>query len=280
MKTFFVPVFALLLVLTLAVSLSPLALAQEEAENPVIAATEDGVMLPAEELAAGIVTLTFQNDTEAPFSPILARLNEGKTVEDFMGAMQQGPAAAFAVVTVLGSPEVGVESSADVTYDLLAGDYLLLSFASDGPPDLLPFSVAETQGETGEAPEADAEVSLVDFAFAIPAELRTGEQLWEIANLGEQPHQMQVFRVDDDATLPDVTEALTTAMMAAEAGPPEMPFETAFAWTLMSPDTRAWVEVNLEPGTYAVVCFIPDTTSEEMVSHLEHGMITLVTVSE
>jgi hypothetical protein len=279
MKTFFVP-FLVLLALTLATSLSSMALAQEEAENPVIAATEDGVMLPAEELVAGIVTLTFQNDTQAPFSPILARLNEGKTMEDFMGAMQQGPAAALAVVTILGGPEVGAESSAEVTYELLAGDYLLLSFASDGPPALLPFSVTEKQGETGEAPEADVEVSLVDFAFAITAELKTGEQLWEIANLGEQPHEMFVFRVDDDATLSDVTEALTTAMMSAEAGPPEMPFETAFAWTPMSPDTRAWVEVDLEPGTYAVVCFIPDTMSEAMVSHLEHGMIRLVTVSE
>lgn len=197
-----------------------------------------------------------------------------------MGAMQQGPAAALAVVTILGGPEVGEEGSADVTYELLAGDYLLLSFASDGPPALLPFSVAEAQGETGEAPEADVEITLVDFAFAITAELKTGEQLWEIANLGKQPHEMFVFRVDDDATLPDVTEALTTAMMSAEAGPPEIPFETAFAWTPMSPDTRAWVEVDLEPGTYAAVCFIPDTTSEAMVSHLEHGMIVLVTVSE
>ena len=178
---------------------------------------------------------------------------------------------------------MGAESSVDVTYDLLTGEYLLLSFASDGPPGpptLLPFSVVETQDEAGEVPEADVEVSLVDFAFAIPAELKAGTQLWEIANLGEQPHEMFMFRVDDDATLPDVTQALTTAMMTAEAGTPEMPFETAFAWTPMSPDTRAWVEVDLEPGTYAVVCFIPDTTSEAMVSHLEHGMIALVTVSD
>ena len=54
--------FVLLLALAYVIGTASMALAQEEeVENPVIASTEDGVTLPAEELVAGIITLSFQN---------------------------------------------------------------------------------------------------------------------------------------------------------------------------------------------------------------------------
>ena len=76
---------------------------------------------------------------------------------------------------------------------------------------------------------------------------------------------------------------LMEAMMASEGGPPEMPFETALFWSPMSADMSAWVEVDLEPGTYAIICFLPDLLAEEgaePMSHLQHGMVSLLTVSE
>ena len=45
-----------------------------------------------------------------------------------------------------------------ITYGLLAGDYLLLSFAAAGPPTMLPFAIAEAEDEAIETPEADVEV--------------------------------------------------------------------------------------------------------------------------
>jgi hypothetical protein len=59
-----------------------------------------------------------------------------------------------------------------------------------------------------------------------------------------------------------------------------MPYEQAFSFIGISPGENAWMTVNLEPGTYAALCFIPDATSEDMTSHLAHGMITIITVGE
>lgn len=252
------------------------AASAQEASLPTISATAEGITVP-EGLVAGLTTLVFRNDTEAPFSPILARLKEGKTMEDFMAAMQAGPAGALAVVVILGGVETAPGGSYNITYNLLAGDYILLSFAQQGPPTILPFSVASSEHQ---APQPDVVVNLVDFAFAMPTSLAAGTQVWEIANIGEQPHEMAILRVEESATLEDVSAQLIAALASAENGPPEMPYETAFMWTPMSPGTRAWLEVNLEPGTYVVVCFIPDFTSEEMLTHLQHGMIALITVVE
>jgi hypothetical protein len=278
-----------LLIVLLATSFSTVALAQDEAtataqaeesKYPVIAATEDGITLPTEPLVTGIVTLTLRNDTETPFSPILARFKEGKTMDDLMAAMQQGPDAPLAVVSILGGPGVPAGSSVDVTYELPAGDYLVASFeAPNAPPSILPFTVVEAQDaaatETPE-PEADVSATMVEYAFGLPEQIKSGPQLWEIANEGHLIHEMVIFRVDDDATLPEVTETLMTAMQAAQNGFPEIPYESTFSWMAMSPGGHAWVQVDLEPGKYVVVCLVPENNTP----HMAHGMIKLVTVSE
>src|SRR5215213_2070946 len=129
MKTYLPGMIILLFVSIVLVSLPDTALAQQEPSevHPTIVATEDGIVLP-EGLVAGIVTLTFQNDTEIPFSPTLARLNDGKTLQDFMTAMQAGPAGALAVVTILGGVGALPGASLNITYDLPAGNYLFLNF--------------------------------------------------------------------------------------------------------------------------------------------------------
>lgn len=257
------------------------AFAQEEMEYPTIVAAEDGITLP-DGLVSGISTITLQNDTEIDFQPTLARFIDGATMEDFMAAMQaQDFAGMLATVSALGSTPVLPGESADVTFDLTAGDYLLLNFGPGGPPTILPFSVAENEGDVIEAPEADVEIVMTDFAFGMPVEQVTGDAVWHFSNAGEQIHEIVIFSVDEDATVEGVTQAVTEAMMAATPGTqPEMPYEEAFAFIGLSPEENAWMTVDLEPGTYAALCFIPDVTSEEMTPHLAHGMITIFTVAE
>lgn len=252
-----------------------------DGEHLVIVANADGITLP-EAWVSGITTITLQNDTDIDFQPAITRFINDATMEDFMAAMQaQDFAGMLATVSALGSATAKPGESVEITYDLIAGDYLFLNFVPAGPPTLLPFTVAENEGEPVEAPEADVEIVMVDFAFGMPVELTSGAALWHFSNEGEQTHEIVIFSVEDDATVEGVTAAMTEAMMAAVPGTPmEMPYETAFAFVGMSPDENAWMEVSLEPGTYAALCVIPDTTSEEMVTHLAHGMITIFTVTE
>ncbi len=269
----------IVVLLTALVTIS--AVAQDEMEYPTIVTNADGITLP-EGLVSGVTTLTLQNDTEIDFQPAIARFVEGATMEDFMAAMQaQDFAGMLATVSVLGSPSVKPGEAVDVTYDLAAGDYVFLNFAPAAPPTILPFTVAENEGEPVEAPEEDVEIQMVDFAFAMPIELTTEEVVWKFTNAGEQTHEMVVFSVEEDDTVDSVSEAMMEAMMAATPGArPEWPYEDAFSFVGISPGETAWMNVELAPGTYAAVCFIPDVTSEEMMTHLQHGMIVLFTVSE
>jgi hypothetical protein len=267
--------------LLVAALIVPSAFAQDT-EPVVIAATADGITLP-EGLTAGYTVITFNNETEAPFAPVLARLNDGATVEQFMGALAQGPQAALALVGVLGNPDVHPGESRQVGYDLLAGDYLFIQIGPGGPPNILPFSVAEAEGEPTPVPEADVTMQMVDFAFAIPGEIAAGEQVWQISNLGEQVHHMFVYKVEDDAELPATLEAFIAAYRAIVPGQPfEFPYENVYTWEVMSPGETAYPVIDLRAGRYAIVCFIGDSASpsDAMISHLEHGMLRLVSVTE
>ena len=264
------------------------AVSAQEESLPTISATAEGMTVP-EGLIAGLTTIVFQNDSEAPFAPFIFRLNEGKTTPDLMGALQSGGFnAVFEVVTILGNPDTQPGESYQVTYDLLAGDYVLLSFGDfrGGPPTILPFSVAENETEleaTPEPMEADVVVQLADFVFAVPTKIDTGAQLWQIENVGEQAHHMVVFAVEDDVTLEAVTAAIMDALMNATSFPPPIPYETVFGWGIMSPAQSAYIELDLEPGKYVFVCFLPDQTAEDpeqAMTHFAHGMIKLVTIDE
>jgi hypothetical protein len=168
-----------------AMSLMLAALAQDApASYPefTIVANAEGITLP-EGLTAGFTTLAFQNDTEAAFAPALARFREGKTMEDFMTAMAQGPAgqqAALEAVAVLGNPDAAPGEVERATYNLLAGEYLLVNFAPGGPPTILPFTVADAATDLAAEPDAQVEVTLVDYAFAMPGVLSAGDQVHHV----------------------------------------------------------------------------------------------------
>lgn len=241
-------------------------------------ASADGVVIP-EDLSAGLTTITFTNETEAPYSPLFLRLNDGVAMEDFLSAMGGSPADAVALVSILGGLETSPGESTSVTYNLAAGNYLFGNFASD-EPDINPFTVAESGDQAAATPEphdSNVLVTFVDFAFGIPETLESGAHLWQLNNQGEQPHEMGVFKVDDDATLDDVQTTLLK-LMTSEDESAEMPYDEAFFWTPMSPGAQAWTEVDLEPGTYVAVCFFPDFTSADMTPHMMKGMIRLFKV--
>lgn len=245
----------------------------EEVVNPIVFSAE-GITFP-EELVAGPVTLTFVNDTEdAYFAPIIAGLAEDKTMDDLITELTENPAGLPPEwVTLYGGTGVSPEGSVTITFDLPAGEYALLNFAGE-MPTFDPFSVVETD-EPAEAPETDVEVSLVDFAFTIPSELAAGPQVWQITNEGEQWHEMAVFHLlDESLTIDDVLE------LAMSPEVPEGLVEEVFIWHPSDPGTIAWTELDLEPGSYAILCFLPDLATEEMEPHFMHGMSAIVTVTE
>lgn len=268
---------------------------QSDLPTATITLSEDGLVAP-ETLTAGWVEITFEATDEAPLLAFLARLDDDASMDDFMAALMGimgGDAGIIPPATFIGAPAVMPGAPQSVTYNLAAGSYILLNIAG-GQPQITTFAVEGDSADADFEPEADLTVSLVDFAFGLPTELVAGEQTWLIENLGQQWHELALIPVPDGTTLEEAMsllmanesgesdesgEAGETGEEEAEGGAGAGPQFAAF-WSPMSAGERAWVKMNLTPGTYLVSCFIPDVHSDEHASHAALGMVQIVTVTE
>lgn len=248
-----------------------------------ITLSSEGLTAP-ETIPAGWVEITFENTAEAPLFGIMGRLDDDATMDDFMDALMGimgGDAGIVPPATFTGAPAAMPGTSQLVTYNLAAGSYILLNVAGE-EPQITTFVVEGEAVESDFEPEADLTVALVDFAFGLPVELPAGEQIWKIENLGDQWHELIAIPVPDGTTLEDALSLLMAVEgegegeEESESGMPEF----AAAWSPMSAGERAWIQVDLAPGTYLVTCFIPDANSDEHAIHAALGMIQIVTVTE
>jgi uncharacterized cupredoxin-like copper-binding protein len=110
----------------------------------------------------------------------------------------------------------------------------------------------------------------VDYAFeGIPTELEAGPTSFSFANEGEAAHEMFIARLGDGVDLDE--------LLAADREPTEEEAQE-IGGTFSEPggETTYINAEDLEPGTYAVLCFIP---GPEGKPHFELGMKSTFTVA-
>ena len=245
-------------------------MAQGEIPGVTVTATEDAIDLPSE-VPSGLVTFTFVNDrAEAPFVPLIGRLNDGVTPDDIAAAEKSdNPMDVLSLVVLYGGTAIAPGESLTYTTELTPGNYAL-----NDDPQTLYFTVTESDVTDLSQPESDVALALVDFAFGVPSDFTSGSHIWHIQNFGTQWHEVAVFKVDDGTTVQDARDAL----MAADPENGDLPYgDPAFLWLPSGPNTQSWVPVDLEAGTYVVACFLPDVNGD-FSPHMAHGMIQTFTV--
>ena len=135
--------------------------------------------------------------------------------------------------------------------------------------------------ETVAAPEAGVVLEMTDDLEYIvtPDPVPAGPQIWEFANTGMQSaHHVVMVRAPDDIT----SEQIVTEFSAMMSGTPPTgePLMAQMAWVgyaaLQSGGQTTWAEFDLEPATYAVICFIFDPVTGR--PHVIDGMATVFTV--
>jgi len=111
----------------------------------------------------------------------------------------------------------------------------------------------------------DADISLVDFGFSVNGTFEPGETV-TVANQGEQPHELVVYRLGDDVAFDEAAAALRDPT----SGPP--PFPSAGGVGALAPGAAVQLALPDEPGDYVVVCFVPDVAGDGE-PHSAHGMV-------
>lgn len=232
-------------------------------------------------IEAGFTSLTFTNAGTEPHHIQLARLNDGVTKDQVMAALQEGEQATLALVDLVGG--VGVimpgQNQTVITDLSRPGTYIELCLVpnAEGVPHfalgMTRFFEVTAPATAAERPDitADLVIRMVDFGYNFPAEIRAGPQVWEVVNDGPQPHEMALMKIADGRT---VEEALATFTGPPVQGPPAaLPVGGVQALEVGGSN---FVELDLTPGNYIVVCFVGDPETGR--PHIALGMVSSFTV--
>ncbi|MGI8688462.1 MAG: hypothetical protein ACR2M3_07765 [Thermomicrobiales bacterium] len=232
---------------------------------------------------AGMTMAQMKNLGQEDHQTQFMRLNDGVTLAQVQAAFQMGEraTATLATLTTLvggpGTASAGGTSTAMM--NLSEGQYLLACFipGRDGIPHaakgmVLPLTVTPATAPAAPAPTTQGTVMMREFSYILSTStLPAGRSMLAVINEGAQAHEFGLLRLVLGKSAADVTGYFA----ATPTGPP--PFASAGGLTALSPRERGIAVLDLTPGSYAAVCFLPDAASGK--EHLQLGMIAGLTVT-
>jgi hypothetical protein len=244
-----------------------------------ITAQDDSFTMPTS-LPSGLVDIAFRNVGTQPHQANIARLHAGVTPAQFQQQLRQNLVAALDLVTFVGGPNVvDPGGRQDVVINLAAGEYVAICAVTgpDGKPHFMDgmisfFSVGKPSTSQPSAPSASATVTLREFLFTLPTNLKAGSYTWLVTNVGTQPHEMALLKLAPGKSQSDALDFL-----ARQPPPGAPPFAYAGGMGALSPGGSAWLKLTLSKGTYVALCYVPDARNG--TPHFMEGMITHFTVS-
>jgi hypothetical protein len=230
-----------------------------------------------DQIAAGMTTFRLVNDGPGMHHLVLIRLDSAKTAADLQAAMQKpGPFPGWAVLA--GGPNaVDPATESTATVDLVAGNYVMICFVDvpNGVPHFAkgmvrPLTVTPSATASTSAPAADVVITLSDYQFGVSQPLTAGPHIIRVDTKPGQPHELVLIRLNPGKTQKDMF-----AWMQKMQGPP--PGHVAGGASPSAAGSPVYVTVNLVPGKYLLICFLPDATNGK--PHFTHGMVQSVDVA-
>jgi hypothetical protein len=269
--------FACLTALFAAMALAACGNDSEDAQELSFAVQSKGkaVTIAAPESAeAGLAEITLTNDTDSSADLQLIRItgeHSAKEVVEGLGKAIQGQGFPEWLFVAGGIGTLGAGESATVTQVLQPGEYYAFN-TEGGQPDAKSAAVTEVTGEESdeEIEGGEATVDAAEYVFNAEA-LPSGATEIAFDNIGTQPHHLIASPIKGDATGEDVERAFKS-----EKGPPPLDEKGTKSTAVLEGGEGQLVTLDLEPGRYALYCFVTDR--EGGPPHALKGMVDEVEV--
>jgi hypothetical protein len=273
------PSFVALLALAVTVSVGLGACGgDEEAQTLAFTVTQDGKVSKVSgpgSAEAGLAEITLENEGKGESDLQLIRVEGDHSAEEVVEGLDAAingkafPEWFFAGGGV-GTTVAG--NSQTVTQVLEPGTYYAFDTeGSQGPPDAASIPVLEVSGdESDETVEADTTVEAFEYGFEAE-ELSSGKAEIVFDNTGDQPHHLLASPLVGDSTVEDVERFFKT-----NKGKPPLEEEGGQTTAVIEGGEGQLITLDLEPGRYALYCFITDRQGGP--PHALKGMVDEVEV--
>ncbi|MBA3316669.1 MAG: hypothetical protein H0T50_01070 [Gemmatimonadales bacterium] len=273
----------LVLVIILAGSLASCQPAAERPQTMATGSAEPAVVtveandyafgVPAR-VPAGVVTFRLVNQGKEAHHAQVIRLQDGKTVADFLRAFTD-TASMPAWVRYLGGP-VGTAPGRELlaTTRLAPGRYALICRirSPNGTTHVMKGMIREFEvvagrdGSSAPLPVASDTLTLNDYGFVITRPLTSGYHTIRVENAGPQVHEVIMLKLVPGKTPADFARW----GLSGRHGPaPGVPVGGA---QFIDRGEVGVFSVELTAGEYGYICFVPD--AKDGKRHFRHGMMT------
>lgn len=219
-----------------------------------------------ESIPAGLTKVRLVNEGHVGHAALITRLPEGSSADAYLADARAGAPFPVAATDIGGPGETAAADSSEVVLSLTPGRYAIVCWSDDhvkaGMIASLNVVAADTDEGVEAPPTADVEVLFKDFTFEHATPFLTGRQVLKVRNVGERPHNLQLYRFEPGKTLQDFA-----TWRATRQGP--SPATPVGGMDTMAPGQEGWVVLTLVPGRYLIVCGTP----EGDVIHAQLGML-------
>lgn len=229
-------------------------------------------------IPAGLTTVRVVNQGQDLHHIQFLKLLQGKTAAEFRAAIAADSSRLPDWVEYAGGPNANLPGSrASATMNLTEGDYVMMCWIPDknGMPHVAlgmqkALSVRGGKPTKVSEPRPSIVIKQVDYQFTLSQRVKSGLQTIEVQNHGTQPHELVVVKLSPGATVKDAIASFEPGA----SGPPKGQLVSGI--TGIEKGRRVFFRGEFEPGTYGLICFVPDAVSGR--PHFLHGMTTEFTV--
>ena len=222
---------------------------------------------------AGLVRMRLTNEGMEPHQVMLARLDDGVSVDDFVAASHEDEAGSYDLVHFAGGVNAVERGNTGQTWtELKPGTYALICYipSPDGVQHVHKGMVDEIEvvasdaGDPAVAPKPRGEIVAADFSLQLPPQGLTSGA-YRFVNRGQEPHELIIVRAKPGKTLADLA-----AYQAKPEGP--QPFVFSGGAGVVEAGESAIVQLDLRPGQHVALCVIPGRHTGQ--PHAAMGMVT------
>jgi hypothetical protein len=238
------------------------------------------------EIEGGAVELTLDNSqNKAPHDAQLIRLDGGHTYAEAAPILNSDQPQEIPewIRGYGGIGEISPGQTGTSTVKLDEGHYVLQDDAENGAkaPPYTEFDVKDTNG--ADLPETDAKVTAATTDSGDPAHeyewqtegLKAGVNKITFDSQGDKAlHILVAAPINGNATIDQVAQELDSN------GPPRsIDFEASNSTSVIDGGKQEVTTVDLKPGRYAFICFLPDRDEPDK-PHFKEGLLKEVTIPQ